>query len=44
MIDFLQENPTYVVLVTALIIWFGIAWYVMRLDRRVNDLERRQQN
>lgn len=39
MIAFLQANPMYVVLVTALLIWAGIAWYLSRLDRRLAKLE-----
>ncbi|MBU3741819.1 MAG: CcmD family protein [Candidatus Kapabacteria bacterium] len=41
MITFLTEQPMYVVLVTAMMIWAGIAWYLNRLDRKVSDLEQR---
>lgn len=41
MIDFLTANALYVVLVCALIIWAGIALYLMRVDRKVSELERR---
>jgi CcmD family protein len=41
MIDFLTQQPTYVVLITALLIWAGIAWYLLRVDRKLSDLERR---
>lgn len=41
MIALLTEQPMYVVLVTALMIWAGIAWYLTRLDRKVSDLEQR---
>ena len=41
MIDLLTQHPTYVVLVTAMLIWIGIAWYLMRVDRKVTELERR---
>lgn len=40
--DFLQQQPMYVVLVTALMIWGGLAWYINRVDAKVHDLERRQ--
>ncbi|CAN5399692.1 hypothetical protein BH10BAC6_BH10BAC6_07270 [soil metagenome] len=39
MMDFLTQNPTYVVLATALIIWVGIAWYLTRIERRLRSLE-----
>ena len=39
--DFLQQYPMYVVLVTALMIWAGLAWYINRIDTKVRDLERR---
>jgi CcmD family protein len=42
MIEFLAAYPTYVVLTTALIIWAGIAWYIVRIDRRLAEIERRQ--
>lgn len=41
MITFLTENPMYVVLVTALIVWAGIAIYLQRIDNRLRELERR---
>ncbi len=40
MMDFLTQNPTYVVLATALIIWAGIAWYLTRIEHRLRTLER----
>lgn len=39
MIDFLAQNPSYVVLVTILVLWAGIALYLQRLDTRVGKLE-----
>lgn len=39
MIDFLTNNPAYVVLTAALLIWAGIAWYIMRVDRKLGQLE-----
>lgn len=41
MIDFLTVNAGYVVLVCALLIWAGIATYLWRVERRVNELEQR---
>ncbi len=39
MIDFLAQNPSYVVLVTILVLWTGLALYLQRLDARVGKLE-----
>jgi CcmD family protein len=41
MIDFLSLNAPYVVLVCTLIIWAGIAFYLMRTDRKISQLEHR---
>lgn len=41
MIDFLTQNPLYVVLASALLIWIGVAWYLVRVDRSVRALEKR---
>ncbi|MBI2794134.1 MAG: CcmD family protein [Ignavibacteria bacterium] len=41
MIDFLTLNALYVVLICALIIWAGIAFYLLRVDRKISQLERR---
>ncbi len=41
MVDFFVHNALYLVLVIALIVWAGIAWYLARLDRKVDELERR---
>jgi CcmD family protein len=38
--DFLTENSIYVVLIIALVIWLGIAWYLVRLDKKVGALEK----
>lgn len=42
MIDFLTTNAGYVVLVCALLIWFGIAAYLWRIDKRLSELERQR--
>lgn len=39
MIEFLSQNPSYVVLVTILVLWAGLATYLQRLDARVGKLE-----
>lgn len=40
MMELLTKQPVYVVLVAALMIWTGLAWYLTRIDRRVAELER----
>lgn len=40
MIDFLSQYPLYVVLVTVLILWGGIALYLQRIDARLGELEK----
>lgn len=39
--SFLVKNAIYVVLGVALIVWAGIAWYLTRLDSKVEALEKR---
>ncbi|MBU3678666.1 MAG: CcmD family protein [Candidatus Kapabacteria bacterium] len=39
MIDFLSQNPGYVVLVTILVLWAGLAAYLQRIDARLGKLE-----
>lgn len=39
MLDFFSQYPLYSVLVIVLICWFGIATYLMRLNRKVRQLE-----
>lgn len=41
MMQFLTANALYVVLVTALVIWVGVAMYLQRLDARLRELEMR---
>ncbi len=40
MYDFLEKNAMYIVLLIALIIWFGLYFYIFRLDKRVKKLEK----
>lgn len=37
--QFLIQNAQYVVLMIVLIGWFGIFFYLMRLDRKISRLE-----
>lgn len=39
MYNFLNENSIYVVLVVALINWFGIFVYLLKTERKLNKLE-----
>jgi CcmD family protein len=39
MLEFLSQNQMYIVLVIVLLIWAGIVWYLMRMDKRVTELE-----
>lgn len=41
MMPFLTSNAIYVVLITALVIWAGVAIYVQRVDARLRELESR---
>lgn len=41
MYDFLSNNALYVVLLIVLICWAGIFSYLMRLDKKLNQLEQR---
>jgi CcmD family protein len=38
--SFFQQNQMYVVLVVVLLIWAGIVFYLWRIDRKVNSLEK----
>ncbi len=40
MLDFLVQNSIYVVLVIVLIIWSGVFIYLLRLDKKLTDLEK----
>jgi CcmD family protein len=39
MMDFLSQNQMYIVLTIVLIVWAGIVWYLLRIDKRVKQLE-----
>jgi len=41
MYDFLTQNPLYVVLLIVLICWLGIFAYLVRIDRKIKNLEQR---
>ncbi len=37
--EFLSANQMYIVLGIVLLIWLGIVWYLVRLDKKVKQLE-----
>lgn len=39
MMSFFEHNAIYVVLIIALVIWLGLAFYVNKLDGSVKQLE-----
>ena len=39
MYEFFQQHPLYIVLLIALICWIGIGSYLVRLGRKVSDIE-----
>ena len=41
MYEFLNQNQMYIVLVVTLLIWIGVLWYLMRLDKKVGQIEKR---
>ena len=41
MMEFLEKNSYYVVLIITLIIWVGIFGYLMSMDKRVKKLEKK---
>jgi CcmD family protein len=40
MYEFLNQNQLYIVLCITLLIWFGIVWYLIRLDKKIGQLEK----
>ena len=41
MYEFLNQNQMYIVLVVTMLIWIGVLWYLMRLDKKVGQIEKR---
>jgi CcmD family protein len=39
MTNFLTENSIYLVLLIALIIWLGLSFYMVVIDRKISKLE-----
>ena len=39
MLEFLANNQLFIVMTLILLIWAGIVFYLLRLDRKVKELE-----
>lgn len=39
MMEFMSQNQMYIVMTIVLIIWAGIVWYLLRIDKRIKQLE-----
>ena len=42
MVEFLSQNQLYIVLAIVLIIWGGMVGYLVRLEKKVKELENQQ--
>jgi len=40
MYEFLTQNQMYIVLCITLLIWIGIVWYLMCIDKKITRLEK----
>lgn len=43
MLEFLNQNALYIVLIIALVVWLGIYSYLFRIDGKVKKLEQTSQ-
>jgi CcmD family protein len=41
MYEFLNQNQMFIVLIITVLIWSGITWYLMRLDKKIEQIEKR---
>jgi CcmD family protein len=41
MYEFLNQNQMFIVLIITLLIWSGIIWYLTRLDKKIERIEKR---
>jgi len=39
MLEFMSANQMYIVLGIVMLVWFGIVFYLVRLDRKVRRLD-----
>jgi len=40
MYEFLSQNQLYIVLSVTLLTWIGVLWYLIRLDKKIGQLEK----
>ena len=40
MYEFLQNNALYIVMIIVLIVWAGIFFYMLTLDKRIKNVEK----
>ncbi|MCW8824203.1 MAG: CcmD family protein [Ignavibacteriaceae bacterium] len=38
--NFLQDNAIYIVMIIVLIVWIGIFFYMLTLDKRLKSIEK----
>ena len=41
MLEFLSQNQMYIVLVITLLIWSGIVWYLVHIDKKIGQIEKK---
>ncbi len=41
MYEFLNQNQMYIVLIITVIIWSGIVWFLMRIDKKIRQMEKK---
>ncbi|MEK6757274.1 MAG: CcmD family protein [Bacteroidota bacterium] len=39
MLEFLSQNQMFIVLAIVLLIWGGIVWYLLRLEKKLKHIE-----
>jgi CcmD family protein len=39
MMEFLGQHQLFIVMTIILLIWVGIVWYLVRMDKRIKHLE-----
>ncbi len=44
MMEFLQNNSLYIVLIISIICWLGIFFYLLNLDKKINNIEKKINN
>ncbi|MGD1045839.1 MAG: CcmD family protein [Bacteroidota bacterium] len=38
--EFLNQSQMYIVLIITLLIWSGIIWYLVRIDKKIGKIEK----